>query len=165
ERVIMSKDKENLPDMVDRPVLKFEEAPVLIQELIGRGFYERMVRLGQRTAELHIALASNDTDPSFAPEGFTKHYQRSMYSSLRKLVRDKFSLLENSLSKIDPNILDLAKRVLSREEDILTCFSEIHQVKIESQRTRIHGDYHLGQVLYTGNDFVIIDFEGEPGLS
>src|SRR5690606_31068727 len=79
ERVIMSKDKENLPDMVDRPVLKFEEAPVLIQELIGRGFYERMVRLGQRTAELHIALASNDTDPSFAPEGFTKHYQRSMY--------------------------------------------------------------------------------------
>jgi maltose alpha-D-glucosyltransferase/alpha-amylase len=84
---------------------------------------------------------------------------------MRKLVRDRFSLLENSLSKLHPDVQEFAKKVLALEDKILESFGEVHQTKITALKTRIHGDYHLGQVLFTGSDFVIIDFEGEPGLS
>ncbi|HNP96692.1 MAG TPA: maltose alpha-D-glucosyltransferase [Cyclobacteriaceae bacterium] len=165
ERVITKAKKEKLPKLVNKPSITFEEAPEIIQEFIGRGFFERVVRLGQRTAEMHLALASDKTNPSFAPEQFTANYQRSLYSSLRKLVRDRFNLLENSLEKLDEPTRALANKVLEMENDVLDCFKEIYEIKIDAIKTRIHGDYHLGQVLFTGNDFVIIDFEGEPGFS
>jgi maltose alpha-D-glucosyltransferase/alpha-amylase len=166
ERVLTSPDRDNIPPLVDRPVLRFEESPPLIQTLIGRGFYERIARLGQRTAELHLALASKpDGDPAFAPEPFTANYQRSLYSSLRKLVRERFGLLRQALSGLRPETRAVANKVLALEDDILDCFSEIYKSRIRAMKTRIHGDYHLGQVLFTGKDFIIIDFEGEPGFS
>lgn len=165
ERVITGAKKEKLPKLVNKPAIRFEEAPELIQEFIGRGFYERVVRLGQRTAEMHLALASDSDNPAFAPENFTANYQRAMYSSLRKLVRDRFNLLENSLSMLVPETRELAKRVLAMESDVLDSFKEVYENKIIARKTRIHGDFHLGQVLFTGRDFVIIDFEGEPGFS
>lgn len=165
ERVIVKAKKEKLPKLVNKPSIKFEEAPELIQEFIGRGFYERVVRLGQRTAEMHLALASDKSTPVFAPENFTTNYQRSLYSSFRKLVRDRFNLLESSLAKFDPETKELAMKVLEMEKNVLECFSDIYQIKISGVKTRIHGDYHLGQILFTGKDFVIIDFEGEPGFS
>ena len=165
ERVIAKAKNEKLPKLINKASITFEEAPEIIQEFIGRGFYERVVRLGQRTAEMHLALASDKTNPAFSPEQFTANYQRSLYSSLRKLVRDRFGLLEQSLKKLDGATRELAERVLGMEDEVLECFKEIYEVKIEAIKTRIHGDYHLGQVLFTGNDFVIIDFEGEPGFS
>jgi maltose alpha-D-glucosyltransferase/alpha-amylase len=165
ERVLAGAKSIKLPKLVNRSSIKFEEAPEVIQEFIGRGFYERMVRLGQRTAEMHLALASDNSNPAFTPETFTPNYQRSLYSSLRKLVRDRFNLLESSLSKLNPEVQEFAKRVLVLEDKILECFSEVYQTKIKAIKTRIHGDFHMGQVLFTGKDFVIIDFEGEPGFS
>ena len=165
ERVMEKAKTIELPKLVNKASLKFEDAPDVIQEFIGRGFYERMVRLGQRTAELHLALGSDTSNPAFTPESFTANYQRSMYSSLRKLVRDRFSLLESSIQKLTPDVRKLATEILKLEDEILECFAEIHKIRIKRKKTRIHGDYHLGQVLFTGNDFVIIDFEGEPGFS
>ncbi|HEY0743401.1 MAG TPA: maltose alpha-D-glucosyltransferase [Chryseosolibacter sp.] len=165
ERVLLKGKGLKFPKLNNNPAIKFEDAPELMQELIGRGFYERVVRLGQRTAEMHMALASDNSNPSFAPEIFTANYQRSLYSSLRKLLRDRFSLLETSITKLPVQTQDLAKEVLEMEEKILESFTEVYQVKITAMKTRIHGDYHLGQVLFTGKDFVIIDFEGEPGFS
>ncbi|MBX2969237.1 MAG: maltose alpha-D-glucosyltransferase [Cyclobacteriaceae bacterium] len=165
ERVITKAKKEKLPKLINKASIAFEEAPELIQEFIGRGFYERVVRLGQRTAEMHLALASDSSNPAFAPEYFTANYQRSLYSSLRKLVRDRFNLLESSLPKLSPEIRELGRKLLAMESEVLDCFKEIYEVRINAIKTRIHGDYHLGQVLFTGKDFVIIDFEGEPGFS
>ncbi len=165
ERVMAKAKTIKLPKMVNKSSIKFEDAPEVIQEFIGRGFYERMVRLGQRTAEMHLALASDNSNPAFTPEPFTANYQRSMYSSLRKLVRDRFNMLESSIPKLHPEVQEFAKKVLMLEDKILECFSEVHQIRIKGMKTRVHGDYHMGQVLFTGKDFVIIDFEGEPGFS
>jgi maltose alpha-D-glucosyltransferase/alpha-amylase len=165
ERVMAKAKTIKLPKLINKASIKFEDAPEVIQEFIGRGFYERMVRLGTRTAEMHLALSSNTSNPAFTPENFTANYQRSLYSSLRKLVKDRFSLLESTLPKLTADVQKFAKEVLELENDIMQCFSEVHQVKIKANKIRIHGDYHLGQVLFTGKDFVIIDFEGEPGLS
>ncbi len=165
ERVIAKAKKEKLPKLINKANIKFEEAPAIIQELIGRGFYERVVRLGQRTAEMHLALASDKTNADFSPETYTANYQRSLYSSLRKLVRDRLGLLEQSLPKLDDETRELGRQVLEMEPDILECFKDIYETRIPATKSRIHGDYHLGQVLFTGKDFIIIDFEGEPGFS
>lgn len=165
ERVMTKAKNEKLPRLINKPVIHFDEAPEIIQDFIGRGFYERVVRLGHRTAEMHLALASDTTDAAFAPENFNSNYQRAMYSSLRKLVRDRFSLLENSIDKLDAETQLLARKVLGYEKIILDSFKEVYEVRIVATKTRIHGDFHLGQVLFTGKDFVILDFEGEPGFS
>jgi maltose alpha-D-glucosyltransferase/alpha-amylase len=166
ERIIKSPDKHNIPEQfVEKYSLQFEEAPALVQEFIGRPFYEHIVRLGRRTAEMHIALASDHSTQAFMPEQFNTHYQRSLYSSLRNLVRERFNLLQETLPKLDEATQALAQTVLNMEDTILEIFSDIYKIKIEAIKTRVHGDFHLGQVLFTGKDFVITDFEGETGFS
>jgi maltose alpha-D-glucosyltransferase/alpha-amylase len=165
ERVMAKAKREKLPKLINKDAIKFEESPEIIQEFIGRGFYERVVRLGQRTAEMHLALASDSVTPAFAPEYFTANYQRSLYSTMRKLLRDRFKMLDQIMPKLDEETQKLGKEVLALEDTILECFSEIFQTRITAIKTRIHGDYHLGQILFTGKDFIIIDFEGEPGFS
>lgn len=165
ERVMASAKKEDVPKLVSSSTVDFEQAPELVQELIGRGLYERVVRLGQRTAELHSALASDHVNPAFAPETFTPNYQRSLYSSLRKSARERLKQLKQTLDRLDVATQILAREVLSKETEILECFSEIQTQKLNSVRTRIHGDLQLAHILFTGNDFLINDFESEPEFS
>jgi maltose alpha-D-glucosyltransferase/alpha-amylase len=118
--------------------------------------------LAQRTAEFHAALAAGTGLPGFAPEPFSTLYQRSLYQSLRNQTARALGLLSRSLRTLDKPTRDAAERVLALEERLQARFARLLERKLSAQRIRIHGDYHLGQVLYTGNDFVIIDFEGEP---
>ncbi|HEY9490055.1 MAG TPA: putative maltokinase, partial [Chryseosolibacter sp.] len=164
-RVMEAGNGLQFPPLIEKPACTFEEIPDVLQKLIGREFYELVARLGQRTAEMHKAFASDTTDPAFKPEKITPHYQRSLYSSLRKLVKDRFNLLEDALPSLDPSTRALGVEVLALTDPIIQLFSEMYRTKISAVKTRIHGDYHLGQVLFTGKDFVIIDFEGEPGFS
>ncbi len=164
ERVIDRGDV-SFPPLLEKRAITFEEVPDVMKTLIGREFYDRVVLLGQRTAEMHTALASDKSDPAFRPEKITTHYQRSLYTSLRRLLKDRFNLLEGAIPSLDPQTRDLAESVLSLADPILELFGEMYRTKVSAMKTRIHGDYHLGQVLFTGEDFVIIDFEGEPGFS
>ncbi len=137
------------------------ELPAEATELIG-GYLESARLMGQRTAELHVYLASQAEAPEFVPEAFSKLYQRSLYQSMRTLAAKTFPLLRRCIDRLPEDTRDLAKAILGCEKLVMDRFRSITGLKITAMRIRCHGDYHLGQVLYTGRDFVIIDFEGEP---
>jgi maltose alpha-D-glucosyltransferase/alpha-amylase len=133
----------------------------LMREVVGIPLHEARL-LGQRTAEMHLALASTTDDPEFAPQKLSTLYQRSLYQATRSSIRTSFNLLRRRRSQLTPLQGELAEAVLGLEPTILDDLKSVTTEKIDAIRFRIHGDYHLGQVLFTGNDFVIIDFEGEP---
>ncbi len=133
-----------------------------LKEYIGEFYLEMMGLLGKRTGELHLALASESDDPAFALEPFSKLYQRSVYQSMRNITRRAMQDLRKSLGKLPEQLREKALIIVESEREILNRLRRITEKKIEAVKIRIHGDYHLAQVLYTGNDFMIIDFEGEP---
>jgi maltose alpha-D-glucosyltransferase/alpha-amylase len=127
------------------------------------GPYVEDVRiLGERTAEMHLVLASAVDDPAFAPEAFTLFYQRSLYQSMRNLTGRVLQLLGTRIDRLPEEDRPDARELLTRESELLARFRRIIDRKVRGLRIRCHGDYHLGQLLFTGKDFVITDFEGEP---
>ncbi len=138
-----------------------QEIPKLAYEVMS-SYLSSAHLLGQRTGELHMALASDAKDPAFAPEPFTALYRRSLYQSMRTLVDQSLTLLGKRLKTIPEETHADAVKVLKLEDAIQDRFRKALETKFSAMRIRCHGDYHLGQVLFTGKDFVIIDFEGEP---
>src|SRR5207248_3808687 len=134
----------------------------LIQELIGGIYPEKARLLGQRTGELHRALASETDDPAFAPEPFNAMAQRSVVQSMRASLRRAFETLRKKLGDLSESFRAEAEDVLSAEQQILAQERRLLEQRSAAHKIRIHGDFHLGQALYTGRDFVFLDFEGEP---
>jgi maltose alpha-D-glucosyltransferase / alpha-amylase len=159
ERLLSSKDNDIQKMPLTAPLNTLQPR---LEELIGGRYLEAARLLGQRTAEMHLALASNLEDREFRPEPFLLLYQRSLYHTMRSSTRATFQLLEKNLPSIPSQSQDIVKEVLKTEASLLAYYQQIYQTKISGLKIRIHGDYHLGQVLYTGKDFYIIDFEGEP---
>ena len=137
-----------------------EPAPVAA-ELVGA--YLEMVRhLGERTAELHRALASDPYDAAFAPEPFDQMYARSIFQTMQTQRQQVFGRLREAHERVVPALRPLLAGVLEREAEVDRRFRRLLERRYTGRRIRIHGDYHLGQVLWTGKEFVVIDLEGEP---
>lgn len=132
----------------------------LAREVVG-DYLEQARLLGERTADMHLALAASD-DPAFAPEDFSTDYQCALYRRMRGLTERTFQHLRHMLPHLPATVRRAAEATLALEDTLMARFRRVTVGTIEAARTRIHGDFHLGQVLYTGNDFMIIDFEGEP---
>jgi len=136
-----------------------------VADVIGP-FLALIERLGTRTAELHLALTSEDAGgPDFVLEPFTTLQQRSVYQSSRTLLGQTLRSLRKAQRGLDEATRALAEQVLESEDELDQRLRRILDHKLDCARIRTHGDLHLGQVLATGGDFVFIDFEGEPARS
>ncbi len=162
ERLLSHNHDQNPPSLPSTsPLTVFDDpVPDIAYDLIE--LYLPLVHLlGQRTAEMHHTLALGGTD-DFMPEPFSTMNQRSLYQTARTQLVQTFQTLRKKQDTLPDGTQELAVTLLQREIDMLTALQAVLHDKLQSQRIRCHSDYHLGQVLYTGKDFVITDFEGEP---
>ncbi len=123
--------------------------------------------LGRRTGEMHLALATPTSDAAFAAEPATEAALASDATRLEAQIDTATQTIKNRFSTLPDDLLGPAATLLSRRKEMLAVANSLRTLSPETagSRTRIHGDYHLGQVLKTASDFVLLDFEGEPARS
>ena len=138
-----------------------EELPAPARQTIGE-YIESARLLGSRTAQMHATLADPAGGPDFAPEKVSADYAQHLYREMLNQAASTFDLLKDKANMLSGDAAEAARQLIALQPQVEERFSTLRERSISALRIRHHGDYHLGQVLFTGDDFVIIDFEGEP---
>ena len=131
-------------------------------ELVGGVYPDRARQLGQRTAAMHQALASEESGGRFVSEPFSTLHQRALYQGMRSSTGRMLRALKRGAAQLSPEDQSLATAVTAARGAIIERFAPLLLQRIDARKIRVHGDFHLGQVLNTGKDFVIVDLEGDP---
>jgi len=132
-----------------------------VRDAVG-GYLESAALLGRRTAEMHVALASDHQDPAFTPEPIESADLAAMGDEMLAHGRSALTALEGRVNELSGTVGEWARLILANRERLFERFTGLASLKFAASRIRVHGDYHLGQVLWSEGDFVIFDFEGEP---
>ncbi len=150
------------PQQLETPAVAGIENPTDVDE--HAIFLERARTLGVRTAELHRAFATPLGDPAFEPEPTTRTDLDAWTEQARATAEAALAALARELTRVPPELREAAEALLARRDAI---FARIAAPALDERvtKTRFHGDYHLGQVLVVADDFMIVDFEGEPGAA
>ncbi|MBV9126119.1 MAG: putative maltokinase [Planctomycetes bacterium] len=156
----------DLPAPENRPVLELaqSEPPTVVRETVA-GYLDIAATLGRRTGEMHLALGSDPGDPAFAPEPLTAADLTALTRGLREQAHEAVAALKDNLGRLSGATEQQARRLLQDVPGFLEGLRELPTQFGETAKIRCHGDYHLGQVLWVDNDFIILDFEGEPARS
>lgn len=153
---------DKLPDITMFKRLRINEIPPEIIDWVGLSLFLRVQTLALRTAEMHIALGSDIHETAFTPTTYNGDYTVWLKNRMLYQFQNRLNIIENSLHKLDGLALELAHQFMENKKLVRKHFVDFDWTKMKSERIRIHGDYHLGQVLVNGDDFYILDFEGEP---
>jgi maltose alpha-D-glucosyltransferase / alpha-amylase len=143
-----------------RNLAEQESSPVVL-DTVG-GYLETAATLGRRTAEMHLALAEDSSDPAFAPEPFDHQDLQQLARDMGANAAGALRLLEDRIETIPEDVRHQARAVVDARAGLLERLGSLATLPVVASKIRVHGDYHLGQVLWAEEDFYILDFEGEP---
>lgn len=155
-------DVSKLPSAEMFQRLHIKDVPPEIIDWAGLSIFQRLQGMARRTAEMHIALGSEFEDTAFTPGHFNSDYEVWLKNRLLYQFQNRLNSVENNLHKLEGRAADLVKEFLERKNEIRRRFVHFDWTKLKGERIRVHGDYHLGQILVNGDDFYLLDFEGEP---